>query len=140
MQHYRQRKNRKDLTLKQFRSDFPENSATARSLIQIAWQQVRAFVGEHILPCTVDTALIERALELFSEEQLVLDGYDQFIVLVLGDAGITQFMTDDRDFGQVSGLTVFTANTSLIREAHEAGLQGYRIKIDSGFRMVHKPL
>jgi len=32
-------------------------------------------------------------------------------------SGITQVITDDRDFGQVSGITVFTANTTLITEA-----------------------
>lgn len=44
-----------------------------------------------------------------------LDGYDESLL----QAGITQVITDDGDFGRVGGITVFTANNNLIHEARK---------------------
>jgi len=33
--------------------------------------------------------------------------------------GITQVITDDGDFGQIVGITVFTANNTLIKAARD---------------------
>jgi hypothetical protein len=51
----------------------------------------------------------------------LLDGYDLLILEAMEKAGVKQIITDDGDYVNVSGITVFTANNSAIAAATSQG-------------------
>ncbi len=104
---------------KPFRHDYPVERQQVLAEIELAWLQVDAFTSGNTITFTVDQSAIDKAQVLI--KQVGLDGYDLFFVDAIQSAGITQVISDDLDFGQVAGITVFTANQKLIREAKTQG-------------------
>lgn len=85
--------------------------------IRSAWIQV-----ENMTSCCdaiVNDALIKKTIECLSACQV--DGYDALVVESALASGLGQVLTDDGDFCSVPGITVFTANRTVIREARKAG-------------------
>lgn len=66
-----------------------------------------------------DAGLIASSLPLMS--QCAVDGYDLFMVEALKASGVAQVLSYDGDFCTVAGITLFTANRSVIQEAASQG-------------------
>jgi len=103
--------------LKEFRHDFP----TLRSGVVSEIQNVCAGIASiaSLLPVALDQPLIDQAVVDLGA--CALDGYDQLTRHALQRAGISQVLSDDGDFCTVTGITLFTSNQGVIREA---GTQG----------------
>ncbi len=104
---------------KAFRHNFPLERAKVITAIENAWVIVEAATNGLTVEAHVTSAMVKDSLKRIKTQEL--DGYDAFIVEALFAAGITQVITDDGDFGRVAGVTVFTANSRLIREADAQG-------------------
>ena len=104
-----------ELSPKDFRHNFPTQRKQVIEEIELAWLQVDAFTVNNSLSYHVD----QKAMDLAKTQiaSIGVDIYDVFYVDALTSAGITQVITDDIDFGQFDGITVFTANNRLIDAA-----------------------
>lgn len=101
-----------DCHLKQFRLGTNERQ-TVVAEVQAAWGQV-SVIGQPLATPT-DAKAFTAAVTLF--EQNPLDGYDIFFINAMRAADLTAVITDDVDFTHVSGLRVFTANDTSLRQA-----------------------
>ena len=81
--------------------------------IRIAWNTVES-IGA-LIPITIDQTVIDASL--INLDTLSLDGYDIFILEAMKLSGINSILTDDGDFSTVQGITLFTANNSVITAA-----------------------
>jgi len=105
-----------EIETKRFRHDYPTSRQGVVIEIQNTWSMIDSITKNNTLDVTVDTPLITKSLQRIQTE--AVDGYDCFMIEALLASGITQVITDDADFGQVAGLTIFTANNKLLTEAH----------------------
>lgn len=105
------------ISKKDFRHNYPTERANVLLEIEHAWVLADALTGGRTIDVHLNNALVNLSLQHIKVAGL--DGYDSFMVESLLQAGITQVITDDGDFGRVGGITVFTANNNLIREARK---------------------
>lgn len=105
------------LPLKLFREDATRRSIVVAA-IETSWLQVRALAK--LVPTPATQACIDGAMKGLSGGDLI-DGVDAMLVADLRRDGLTGIITDDRDFGSVDGIVVFTANEKLLRSAADAG-------------------
>jgi predicted nucleic acid-binding protein len=83
--------------------------------VEAAWQAVEA-MGKHLdRPVSIDCAATTAALQELKTR--ALDGYDIFALQTTLASGIAQVLTDDGDFCVVPGITLFTANWTVITAA-----------------------
>ncbi len=105
------------MQLKAFREDTASRSVVVAA-IDTSWRQVRALATLVLTPVT--QACVDGAMKGLGGGDLV-DGVDAMLVADLHRDGLTGIITDDRDFGSIDGILVFTANEKLLRSAAEAG-------------------
>lgn len=98
---------------KEFRHSFPIERANVTSRITTSWREIERMSS--LMDVLVDRDLMTAALQRLRTE--ALDGYDALVVERLTQAGVNQVITDDSDFATVAGLTVFTANLTMINAA-----------------------
>jgi hypothetical protein len=103
---------------KQYRYEDAEQRQRIVEIIRQTWLQVTALASS-----LGDTVIDQPALHAANEElpQVMLDGYDLFLAQAVRKAGIRGVITDDGDFCTVSGITVFTANRTVLGAAKSQG-------------------
>lgn len=102
---------------KEYRYNYPDERKKVVQEVVTAWSQVRSIAAP--LDFTVnETATNSALLRLQSQ---TLDGYDLFMLEAMNKEGITQIITDDGDFSTIAGISVFTANSNIIRAAKTQG-------------------
>lgn len=106
-----------DITIKEYRHNYPTQRAEVVAEIQAAWGIVEALAEP--LDAIIDTPMTTAALASLSVNQV--DGYDLFILEAMKRKGINQIITDDGDFTTVSDIQVFTANLNAINLARAQG-------------------
>ena len=111
------RKNRNGLTLKEFRHNCVPERANVVSEIETAWQQVKSLAS--IAELSLNEATTDSAVTR-CKNQLV-DGYDLYFLESLHAASLLQILSHDGDFCTVPGITLFTANRSVILAATGQG-------------------
>jgi predicted nucleic acid-binding protein len=98
---------------KEYRHNHPEERKKVIQEIVTAWSQVKSIAAP--LDFTVDETVTDAALLRLQSQ--ALDGYDLFMLEAMKKEGITQIITDDGDFCTIAGISVFTANSNMIRAA-----------------------
>lgn len=106
------------VTTKEYRHNLPAERARVVREVQKAWAKIKA--QSQPLPLTIDDPTTDAALLRFATQ--AVDGFDLFLLEGMSQAGITQVLTDDGDYGTVPGLEVFTANPRVVAAARSAGL------------------
>jgi predicted nucleic acid-binding protein len=103
----------KKFKLKEYRHNRLDERKKVVKEIETAWSQVTS------ISASIDVIVNEAAtnLALSRLQSQLLDGYDLFMLEAMQKEGITQIITDDGDFVTVPGITVFTANSNVIKEA-----------------------
>lgn len=104
------------LNPKEYRHNLPAERARVMSEIQAAWSVVENMAKP--LPFAIDES-VGRAV-MASCGASPMDGYDALLGEAARQNGIVQVLTDDGDFCTVPGITVFTANATVIRRAKAA--------------------
>lgn len=108
-----------ELSTKDFRHNYPTERANVLTEIENVWALSDGMTDGNTIEVKVTSSMVTDTLMRLKSEEL--DGYDAFMVEAILAQGIKQVVTDDGDFGQVPGITVFTANGLLIREAAKQG-------------------
>jgi predicted nucleic acid-binding protein len=98
---------------KEYRHNYPEERKKVIQEIVTAWSQVKSIAAP--LDLTVNETVTDSALLRLHSQ--ALDGYDLFMLEAMKKEGITQIITDDGDFSTIAGISVFTANSNMIRAA-----------------------
>jgi predicted nucleic acid-binding protein len=97
---------------------YRHNDATERArvvqVISDSWLEIEA-LGTPLSDVVLSPSSIVEAAAL--QQQAALDGYDLFLALALKRANITGIVTDDGDFATVPGISLFTANRTVLRAA-----------------------
>jgi hypothetical protein len=106
------------LNMKQYRHDLPHERTRVAGEIQAAWNAV-VQLAPLTVPITIDAN--ETALALQDLLASPLDVYDIFAIRALRSAGVSKVISDDGDFCVVSGITLFTANNSVLVAAQAQG-------------------
>jgi len=101
---------------KEFRHSSPALRNDVTQEIESAWMQVQHFSSS--IPLMIDDAAVTTFITDLKVNKL--DGYDLFYLDILRKNHL-QILTDDGDFATVAGITVFTANVSVIDAARTAG-------------------
>jgi predicted nucleic acid-binding protein len=108
-----------DVSLKNFRYDFPEERDNFIDELSMTWDSVRD-VSESF-DSVIDESVSKFILKGFYNSYL--DGYDLlFLDLIQKKMDNPYILTDDRDFATVPEITVFTANNTIINAADSKGL------------------
>ena len=105
--------NSSDIKPKEFRHNYPNERTNVVQEIQTSWQQIEQF--GNTIDVLVNDAILTKADTRLAQDKL--DGYDLLMIESILTNGINFVITDDSDFGTISGITVFTANWSLINAA-----------------------
>jgi predicted nucleic acid-binding protein len=98
---------------KEYRHNYPDERKKVVREIMTAWSQVISIAAP--LDFTVNETVTNSALLQLQSQ--ALDGYDLFMLEAMKKEGITQIITDDGDFITIEGVSVFTANSNIIRAA-----------------------
>ena len=101
---------------KEFRHNYPIERSNVTNEIENAWMQVQQFSDSFSLSIDDPTANIF-ITDLKSHR---LDGYDLFYLDGIRK-NCVQILTDDGDFATIPGITVFTANHTVIDVARACG-------------------
>ena len=104
-------------SLKDFRHNHSVLRAGVVQEIENAWTAVESIAN--IVPLSVDLGVVHQALQSFRSS--ALDAYDQFALQAISAHGISQVLSDDGDFCTVPGITLFTANRTVISSANAQG-------------------
>ncbi|CAG1020969.1 hypothetical protein MTYM_00661 [Methylococcales bacterium] len=102
---------------KKFRHQYTGHRKQVVELIKDVWGEVLCMSTQ--LDITLNGAFTSSALATFPT--VVLDGYDLLILEAMRQKGLTQIITDDSDYASVPGITIFTANQTVVRAAQKAG-------------------
>jgi len=105
------------VSIKEYRHNFPDEREGVCLEIKSACMQVLA-LGESI-DISVNSEMVNSALSHLTT--CSVDGYDLFLLEAMAASGVTQVITDDGDFATVPGITVFTANRTIISAARAQG-------------------
>lgn len=101
---------------KDFRHDYPSERLAILTEIENVWNLADVMTAGNTIEVNLTTAMVLQSLNRLKTE--ALDGYDAFMIeALLVSKNINQVITDDSDFGQITGITVFTANDKLINAA-----------------------
>jgi predicted nucleic acid-binding protein len=104
---------------KEYRHNMAVERKRVMQEVELAWQAVEA-MGKHLdKPVSIDGAATTAALQEL--KALALDGYDIFALQTARASGIAQVLSDDGDFCVVPGITLFTANRTVIAVAQARG-------------------
>jgi len=106
----------KSIRPKEFRHNYPVERPNVVRQIQQVWQQIDQFAVKDIL---IDGNFIAQSDGYMTSCNL--DGYDLFQTTIMFNTGITKIITDDGDFATVAGITLFTANPTVITAAQNVG-------------------
>jgi len=87
--------------------------------VEIAWNAVESLASVLPAPALVDAPNTTAALAEF--KPVVLDGYDLFLLQAARAAGVSQIISDDGEFCEVAGITLFTSNPAVIVAAQTQG-------------------
>ncbi|MBI5930396.1 MAG: PIN domain-containing protein [Chloroflexi bacterium] len=104
---------------KDFRHTYPNERQIVATEIENVWNLVDAITAGNAIETNLTDSFIAQSLSRLKSE--ALDGYDAFMVEAMLSMNIVQVITDDSDFGQVAGITVFTAHERLIKQAASQG-------------------
>jgi predicted nucleic acid-binding protein len=102
---------------KEYRHNYPMQRYLVITEIQNCWSEIEAVADSTDI--LIDKITTKDALANF--ENIIVDGYDSFIIESMFKAGINQIITDDGDYITVPGITVFTANDKAIDAAKYQG-------------------
>jgi hypothetical protein len=105
---------------KVFRHNFPNERLNVVRQIRAAWQSVGQLGRSVPGTFAADASCASQAISDLAA--LPLDGYDLFIIQILRGANIFQVVSDDGDFSVVNGISLFTANQSVISAARSQGM------------------
>ncbi|EJN39134.1 hypothetical protein PMI38_01367 [Pseudomonas sp. GM84] len=105
------------VSTKEYRHNFPAERANVCLEIDSACKQVLA-LGES-MNVSIDSNMVKSSLARL--KTCSVDGYDLFILEAMAASGVTQVITDDGDFATVPGITVFTANRTIVQAAKAQG-------------------
>lgn len=111
--------NSSQITLKEFRHNYPAERATTINEIAVAWSLVEVISDNRDI--TIDNIACRDLITLIGNS--CVDGYDAFLALQEMKMN-PQFsvITDDGDFTTIPGIHVFTANKRIIEIAKKSGL------------------
>lgn len=104
-------------SLKEFRHNFSDERKIVIEEIEIAWETVCN--SSESFAITMDEQSSKHTFE--DLKKYCLDCYDiVYLREIKKTMDVPQIITDDGDFATVSGITVFTANNTIIRAAKDA--------------------
>lgn len=106
-----------DISPKEFRHNCAPERASVVSEIEVAWQQIKSLTSSAEL--TLNDATTDSAAARLKTQ--LVDGYDLYFLESLRAAGLQQIISHDGDFCTVPGITLFTANRSVIAAATNQG-------------------
>jgi predicted nucleic acid-binding protein len=98
---------------KTFRQNYPTQRALVVSEASAAWGVVQNIA--EIVDLRVNEQMTTKVLARF--QTCAMDGYDLISAEAMFEHGIPQVITDDGDFACVPGITLFTANQAVLRDA-----------------------
>lgn len=98
---------------KEFRHNFPTERSNVVSEIKAAWNQVSKIAQS--LEIITNDQTCKSMIQLLSS--FPIDGYDSLIVEAMKLNNITCIITHDGDFASIKGITIFTCNELLIKQA-----------------------
>jgi hypothetical protein len=104
---------------KEYRHNLAAERQRVMQEIETAWQAVESMGKPLDKPVTIDGT--ETAAALQELKACALDGYDVFALRAAIASGITQIISDDGDFCVVPGITLFTANRTVLAAAQVQG-------------------
>ena len=111
------RKSGNNITLKEYRHNVLSERGNVVSEVTSAWGQVKEIAT--ILELTLNEATTNQAVTRFKNQ--LLDGYDLYLLESLSAANKVQLLSHDGDFCTVPGITLFTANQTVISAAKIQG-------------------
>jgi len=104
--------------MKNFRHNHPTARSAIVAEIEDIWNTTNDMTMGKTIEVNLTLSMVQQSLNRLKSE--ALDGYDAFMIeALITTQGITQVITDDGDFGQIAGITVFTANNTLIKAARD---------------------
>jgi hypothetical protein len=108
-----------DLTLKEYRHNFPDERLKVVAEVKWAWSQIESIAISADL--TINDEVAKAALTRFQSQ--AVDGYDLLILEAISRAGTEQIriITDDMDYATVPNIQMFTSNLNVIRSAKSQG-------------------
>jgi hypothetical protein len=108
-----------DLTLKEYRHNFPDERLKVVAEVKWAWSQIESIAISADL--TINDEVAKAALTRFQSQ--AVDGYDLLILEAISRAGTEQIriITDDMDYATVPNIRMFTSNLNVIRSAKSQG-------------------
>jgi predicted nucleic acid-binding protein len=104
---------------KEYRHNLAAERHRVMQEVEAAWQAVESMGKPLDKPVTIDGT--ETAAALQELKARALDGYDVFALRAAIASGITQIISDDGDFCVVPGITLFTANRTVLAAAQAQG-------------------
>jgi hypothetical protein len=105
--------------LKEYRHNLPAERARLMQEIETAWQAVETMGKALDQPVVIDSAAAVNGLKRLKTN--AMDSYDAFALNTLLSIGLNQVLTDDGDFCVVPGITLFTANRTVLAAAQAQG-------------------
>lgn len=105
------------VSAKEYRHNFPSERENVCSEIKSACMQVLD-LGE-TMNVSVDSEMVKSVLSHLTT--CAVDGYDLLLLEAMAASGVKQVITDDGDFATVPGITVFTANRTIVNAARDQG-------------------
>jgi predicted nucleic acid-binding protein len=96
-----------------FRHEYPEERKRVVAEVKASWSQVTQVAS--IVDLNLNVAAVGRCLKTF--ESCPVDGYDLLLIEAMERRNVLNILTDDSDFAGVSGVRVFTANTTVLATA-----------------------
>lgn len=104
----------KELSLKDFRHNHPQERGRVVDTIEAVWGQVMQYAA---LSTMLNDSDLDQAITLLQSAQV--DGYDLFILRAAQQAKIAHIISDDSDMATVQDMVLFTANRCTIDSARE---------------------
>lgn len=104
---------------KEYRHNLAAERQRVMQEVETAWQAVESMGRPLEKPVLIDGA--ETAAALQELKARALDGYDVFALRAALATGITRILSDDGDFCVVPGITLFTANRTVLAAARIQG-------------------
>ncbi len=105
-----------ELTIKEFRHNYPSERSKVVNLLQTAWMEIQS-LAVPLEELTIDESTTNAALARFQTQ--ALDGYDLFMLEAIHKAnpGQVKILTDDMDYATVPNIQLFTSNIQVIKLA-----------------------
>lgn len=107
----------REIKPKEYRHGYRDQRIKTNNIIRDSWNVVKQ-IGS-CAETVLDEAATDDGMATFLNAQI--DGYDLFILTAMRSKNLSSVITDDGDYATVRGITVFTANQSVIEQARAAG-------------------